>query len=119
VAKRFAAEGAKVAVLSLTPAHVDRTVSEIETAGGVAIGVVCDISNPDQITSAVERVAAAFGQIDILVNNAFDPSTVVSLEASLLATPRSRSTSRPPASRVPGGCPNSRLYSRLNCEASS
>src|SRR5205085_9896200 len=72
------AEGAKVAVLSLTPANVDRTVSELEAAGGVAIGVVCDISNPDQITSAVERVVAAFGQIDILVNNAFDPSTVMS-----------------------------------------
>ena len=78
VAKRFAAEGAKVAVLSLTPANVDRTVGEIEAASGVAIGVVCDISDPDQITNAVERVVSQFGQIDILVNNAFDPSSVMS-----------------------------------------
>ena len=55
-AKLFAVEGAKVAVVSLTPANVDTVVADIEAAGGTAIGVVADIS------------------IDILVNNAFDPS---------------------------------------------
>ena len=38
-AKLFAAEGAKVAVLSLTPANVDAVVSDIEAAGGTALGV--------------------------------------------------------------------------------
>ncbi|MGH9685562.1 MAG: SDR family NAD(P)-dependent oxidoreductase [Candidatus Acidiferrales bacterium] len=78
VAKLLAVEGAKVAVLSLTPANVERTVKEIKAGGGVAIGVVCDVSNPDQITSAVNQVVAAFGQVDILVNNAFDPSSALS-----------------------------------------
>src|SRR5689334_896512 len=78
VAKLFAAEGAKVAVLSLTPENVDRVVADIYAAGGTAIGVVCDISNPDQIKSAVEKVVFAYGRIDILVNNAFDPSAVFS-----------------------------------------
>ncbi|MBR0665441.1 SDR family oxidoreductase [Roseomonas hellenica] len=77
-AKLFAAEGAKVAVLSRTPANVDRVVADIEAAGGTALGVVCDIADADQITAAVDRVAAAFGGIDILVNNAFDPSAVLS-----------------------------------------
>ena len=76
-ALRFAAEGAKVAVLSLTREKIDQVVSEIEAKGGVALGIVCDIADPDQITRAVNEVIAAFGQIDILVNNAFDPSVVM------------------------------------------
>jgi len=73
-AKLFAAEGAKVAVLSLTPANVEAVVADIEAAGGIALGVPCDISDPRQIKAAVDKVAAAYGGIDILVNNAFDPS---------------------------------------------
>ncbi len=73
-AKLFASEGAKVAVVSLTPANVDTVVADIEAAGGTAIGVVADISNADQIKAATEKTVAAFGGIDILVNNAFDPS---------------------------------------------
>ncbi len=77
-AKLFAAEGARVAVLSLTPANVDRVVADIEAAGGTALGVVCDVSDAGQITAAVEKVVAAYGAIDILANVAFDPSVVAS-----------------------------------------
>lgn len=73
-AKLFAAEGAKVAVLSLTPANVNAVVADIEAAGGSAIGVPCDIGDAAQIKAAVEKVNEAYGGIDILVNNAFDPS---------------------------------------------
>ncbi|WP_217176257.1 SDR family NAD(P)-dependent oxidoreductase [Frateuria aurantia] len=77
-AKLFAAEGAKVAVLSRTPENVAQVVDEIQSAGGTALGVTCDIAEPAQITAAVGQVIAAFGRIDILVNNAFDPSVVSS-----------------------------------------
>jgi 3-oxoacyl-[acyl-carrier protein] reductase len=77
-AKLFAAEGAKVAVVSRTLENVERVVTDIKTDGGVALGVVCDISDADQIKAAVDRVVAAYGRIDILVNNAFDPSAVQS-----------------------------------------
>jgi NAD(P)-dependent dehydrogenase (short-subunit alcohol dehydrogenase family) len=77
-AKLFAAEGAKVAVLSLTPANIDAVVVDIEAAGGVALGVPCDVSDADQIKAAVDKVVMAYGGIDILVNNAFDPSAVFS-----------------------------------------
>jgi NAD(P)-dependent dehydrogenase (short-subunit alcohol dehydrogenase family) len=60
-AKLFAAEGAKVAAPSLTSANVDAVVADIEAAGGKALGIVCDISNVDQIKTAVEKVVAAYG----------------------------------------------------------
>src|SRR5205823_4964333 len=53
-------------------------VADIQAAGGAALGVVCDISDADQIKAAVDKVVAAYGGIDILVNNAFDPSAVFS-----------------------------------------
>lgn len=69
-AKLFAAEGAKVAVLSLMPANVDAVVADIEATGGTALGVVYDISNADQIKAAADKVVAPYGGVDILVNNA-------------------------------------------------
>ena len=78
VAKLFAAESAKVAVLSRTAENVERVVADIKDAGGIALGVVCDIADAGQIKSSINQVAAAYGRIDILVNNAFDPSSVLS-----------------------------------------
>lgn len=77
-AKLFAAEGAKVAVLSLTQANIDAVVAEIEASGGMAIGLRCDLRDAEEIKSAVDKVANTWGGIDILVNNAFDPSSVFS-----------------------------------------
>lgn len=62
-----------MAVVSRMAENVAGAVAEIQAAGGIAIGVVCDIADPDQIKSAVEKVLAEYGRIDILVNNAFDP----------------------------------------------
>ncbi|MGC4391594.1 MULTISPECIES: SDR family NAD(P)-dependent oxidoreductase [unclassified Agrobacterium] len=77
-AKLLAAEGAKVAVLSLTPANVDAVVADIEAAGGTALGIAIDVSDADAIKPSIDTVVAAWGGIDILVNNAFDPSVVQS-----------------------------------------
>ncbi|MPW21834.1 SDR family oxidoreductase [Paraburkholderia sp. CNPSo 3157] len=73
-AKLFAAEGAKVAVLSFTPANVDTVVEEIKASGGTALGVPCDVSDVEQINAAIAKVVETYGRIDILVNNAFDPN---------------------------------------------
>lgn len=77
-AKLLATEGAKVAVLSLTPANVDAVVADIEAAGGTALGIAIDVSDADAIKPAIDTVVATWGGIDILVNNAFDPSVVQS-----------------------------------------
>ncbi|EJT02325.1 SDR family oxidoreductase [Rhizobium sp. CCGE 510] len=77
-AKLFAVEGAKVAVLSRTSEGVERVVADIIDAGGTALGVVGDVGEAHQITAAVDLVISAYGRIDILVNNAFDGSAVLS-----------------------------------------
>jgi 3-oxoacyl-[acyl-carrier protein] reductase len=70
VAKRLAADGNAVAVLDLDEAACADTVKAIEEAGGKAIGVGCDVSQADQVTAAVERIAAELGAPVVLVNNA-------------------------------------------------
>lgn len=74
VAKLFAAEGAKVVVLSITPTNVDAVVADIAAKDGTVLGLVCDVGDAKQIEEAIAKVVAVFGGIDILVNNAFDPS---------------------------------------------
>jgi len=76
IAKLFAHEGASVAVASRTAAHVDEVVAEIRHAGGTAVGLVCDISRDADIERSVRDTIAAFGGIDVLVNNAHDTRDV-------------------------------------------
>jgi len=67
-AKRFAAEGASVAVLDLAE---DAAAATAEGLGAPrAIGVGCDVSKADSVDAAVERVVDELGKIDVLVNNA-------------------------------------------------
>lgn len=70
VAHRFAAEGASVVVNSMHKEHSDAVRKEIESAGGRAISVPCDISDRDQVESLFAAVKERFGTLDILVNNA-------------------------------------------------
>ncbi|MCL5735929.1 MAG: SDR family oxidoreductase [Actinobacteria bacterium] len=71
ISLRFAAEGAKVAVLDINVAGAEKVAEEIQAAGGIAIAVGCDITDLAQAEAAVKKVADAFGsRIEILVNNA-------------------------------------------------
>ena len=70
IAIRLASDGMAVAVLDLDEADCKRTVKEIEDAGGRALAVGCDVSKTDQVSAAVERVAAELGEPTVLVNNA-------------------------------------------------
>ncbi|HXO24850.1 MAG TPA: 3-oxoacyl-ACP reductase FabG [Streptosporangiaceae bacterium] len=69
-ARRLAADGMAVAVLDLDEAACAGTVKEIADAGGRAVAVGADVSDGEQVTAAVERVAAELGAPTVLVNNA-------------------------------------------------
>lgn len=66
--RRFAAEGAKVAVLDLDLEAAKR-VAEAANAGGVAEAFACDIAKKSEVDEAVVAVEAKLGPIDVLVNN--------------------------------------------------
>ncbi|MGQ9850646.1 MAG: 3-oxoacyl-ACP reductase FabG [Aggregatilineaceae bacterium] len=70
IALRFAQEGAKVVALDVVPDGINTLVSEIKAAGGEALAVVCDVTQREQVAGAVQAALDAFGQIDILCNNA-------------------------------------------------
>ena len=70
IAVAFGREAANVVVASRTKSTVDSAVSEIETDGGRAIGVVSDVGRKDDIFAMVAKAASVFGTVDILVNNA-------------------------------------------------
>jgi len=70
VAKRLASDGYAVAVVDLDESSCKDTVAAIEADGGRAIGVGADVSDNDQVTTAVDRVAAELGPPTVLINNA-------------------------------------------------
>jgi NAD(P)-dependent dehydrogenase (short-subunit alcohol dehydrogenase family) len=67
--KLFAREGAKVAVVDLDRGRGEKVAAEIRVAGGEARAFVADVSEEAQVGALVRDVVAAFGRIDILVNN--------------------------------------------------
>jgi NAD(P)-dependent dehydrogenase (short-subunit alcohol dehydrogenase family) len=69
-AKAFAERGAKVVLIGLTAAKLERVQKEIEDAGGTALPLVCDIGDPESVASGFAGIEAELGTVDILVNNA-------------------------------------------------
>ncbi len=71
IAKRLAADGASVAITYSSGADAAASVIQaIEGAGGKAIAIQADAANVEAVKNAVEKTVAAFGQLDVLVNNA-------------------------------------------------
>jgi NAD(P)-dependent dehydrogenase (short-subunit alcohol dehydrogenase family) len=70
IALRMAREGASVAVADWNAAGAADTAREICQAGGRAMAIQVDISDPAHVARMVERTLEAFGRIDILINNA-------------------------------------------------
>lgn len=71
IAKRFLEEeAAGVAILEWNGELAAQTAKELDPTGKKVIAVKCDVSNDEQVKAAVEQVTAAFGRIDVLVNNA-------------------------------------------------
>jgi 3-oxoacyl-[acyl-carrier protein] reductase len=69
-ARVFAAEGAKVAVTDFVAGGAEAVAAEIVANGGAAKAWNLDVANRDNINAVVDEIAAHFGGLDIVVNNA-------------------------------------------------
>jgi NAD(P)-dependent dehydrogenase (short-subunit alcohol dehydrogenase family) len=66
----FAQYGAKVVVNSRRQEAVEAVAAEIRAKGGEAIGIAGQVGNPEDLKQIFEKTIAAYGRLDILVNNA-------------------------------------------------
>jgi 3-oxoacyl-[acyl-carrier protein] reductase len=66
----FGQEGATVAVTDINEAGLKQVVDEIRSGGGIADGWRLDVFDGAQIRQVVDQIAARFGRLDILINNA-------------------------------------------------
>lgn len=70
IAERLARAGARVAIVDRNEAAAQQAAQQITAAGGQAVAVHTDLTQPQDIDAMVSRTLESFGQIDILVNNA-------------------------------------------------
>lgn len=70
IALALAAEGAKIAVSGRTASKLDATCQLIKERGGESLPFACNVKDDASLGELVDGVVAAFGTIDILVNNA-------------------------------------------------
>lgn len=70
IAKAFAEEGAKVAISDLNEEAAQAAAAEITAQGYTAIGMACNVADEVQLKNALEETVAAFGRLDVLINNA-------------------------------------------------
>lgn len=66
-ARAFARQGAEVAILDLSAEAAEAVAASI---GPRALGLGCDVTNPDAVAAAFDAVARRFGGVDIVVSNA-------------------------------------------------
>lgn len=70
VCHALAQRGAAVAVVDVDQNAATETSREISAAGGRAIGIGCDVSDPASVAAMVDQVVAKLGSVEILHNNA-------------------------------------------------
>lgn len=69
-AELFAREGARVVIAEIDPVSGEETAQRIHAAGGDAIAITTDVSEPEQIQAAIARAEQHYGALHVLHNNA-------------------------------------------------
>lgn len=70
LARAFAAEGMRVAYADVEQAALEQALAEARGTGAEAIGVVCDVSRPDDVERLRDETLGAFGAVHVVCNNA-------------------------------------------------
>ena len=70
IALTLSAAGAAIAIADLNQDGANAVAEEIKQAGGKAIGIAMDVTNEEAVNQGIDKVAAEFGSVDILISNA-------------------------------------------------
>ena len=70
VARTFAREGARVAIVDINTEGAERAAAQIVGEGGEAMAVSLDVTHESQVEEGIAKVVAAYERIDVLVSNA-------------------------------------------------
>ena len=70
IALAMANEGANIVVCDINPKTLADAIDEIEKTGVRCLGIKCDVSSTESVSSLFREIVSAFGTLDILVNNA-------------------------------------------------
>lgn len=71
LARRCAQDGADLVLAARTAERLDDVAKQITDTGRRAVAVSTDITDDDQVKNLVESALAAYGKVDVLINNAF------------------------------------------------
>lgn len=82
IALTLGKEGARVVVVGRTLSKCQRTAAEVESAGGTAMPLACDVTRRDDVNAVVAETVRAFGAVDILVNNVAQSRVGISVEST-------------------------------------
>jgi NAD(P)-dependent dehydrogenase (short-subunit alcohol dehydrogenase family) len=90
LARRLAAEGARLVLISRTGDELERAALELQARGARVDAIRCDVRKPADVRDAISRVESIHGRVDMLVNNAgiiqsmpFEHATLEDFETSL------------------------------------
>lgn len=123
----LAGEGADVAVVARNEARLREVAAEVQALGRQSIVLPIDVTDPEQCRRVAAQTHAAFGRIDVLINNAFSAAPVVrfaegevddwrqAMEVNL-ANELGRSALHPVVRRCRAGRGVLRLRARARCD---
>jgi NAD(P)-dependent dehydrogenase (short-subunit alcohol dehydrogenase family) len=70
LARKFAGEGAKIAVCARNGEELARAKEDLQSRGAEVFETVCDVRNQSEVNRMIDAVCNHYGQIDVLINNA-------------------------------------------------
>jgi NAD(P)-dependent dehydrogenase (short-subunit alcohol dehydrogenase family) len=82
LAQRCARDGADLVLAARTAERLDDVAKQITDTGRRAVAVATDITDDDQVANLVDATLAAYGKVDVLINNAFRVPSMKPLAAT-------------------------------------
>jgi NAD(P)-dependent dehydrogenase (short-subunit alcohol dehydrogenase family) len=68
--RQLAEKGARIVICARDPEELETARQDVQSHGGDVLAIPCDLAEPEEVRTMVERAISRFGRIDLLINNA-------------------------------------------------